>query len=207
MNTGLRESEVFALQWPDVDFEKKKIKVCKQLLFQDHKWCFCPLKTINAYRSVNITDSFCTFLASLKEQHEQNKALYGDGYKRNFVTDRLVKNKERLLEITDFINIKRNGEMLSTNSIKFMSRVFKKDLGISFKFHNLRHTYATILAESGVSPRYVQEMLGHSKLEFTLRYYTHVTEKMGIIAKNALESTVTFLAFSKPVDQSFLVVN
>ena len=76
LNTGLRESEVFALQWPDVDFEKKKIKVCKQLLFQDHKWCFCPLKTINAYRSVNITDSFCTFLASLKEQHEQNKALY-----------------------------------------------------------------------------------------------------------------------------------
>lgn len=75
------------------------------------------------------------------------------------------------------------------------------------RFHELRHTYATILAESGVSPRYVQEMLGHSKLEFTLRYYTHVTEKMGIIAKNALESTVTFLAFSKPVDQSFLVVN
>ena len=207
LNTGLRESEVFALQWSDVDFEKKKIKVCKQLLFQDRKWCFCPLKTLNAYRSVNITDSFCTFLSSLKEQHEQNRLLYGDGYKRNFVTDRLIKNKETLLEIPDFINIKRNGDMLSTNSIKFMSRVFKKDLNIPFKFHNLRHTYATILAESGVNPRYVQEMLGHSKLEFTLRYYTHVTEKMGIIARNALESTVTFAAFSEPVDQSFLVVN
>lgn len=207
LNTGLRESEVFALQWSDVDFEKKKIKVCKQLLFQDRKWCFCPLKTLNAYRSVNITDSFCTFLSSLKEQHEQNRLLYGDGYKRNFVTDRLIKNKETLLEIPDFINIKRNGDMLSTNSIKFMSRVFKKDLNIPFKFHNLRHTYATILAESGVNPRYVQEMLGHSKLEFTLRYYTHVTEKMGIIARNALESTGTFAAFSEPVDQSFLVVN
>ena len=78
---------------------------------------------------------------------------------------------------------------------------------IDFKFHNLRHTYATILAESGVSPRYVQEMLGHSKLEFTLRYYTHVTEKMGILARNALETTVTFDAFNSTEFMPELVVN
>ena len=45
LNTGLRESEVFGLQWSDIDFENKKIDVKKQLLFQDKKWCFCPLKT------------------------------------------------------------------------------------------------------------------------------------------------------------------
>ncbi len=207
LNTGMRESEVFALQWPDVDFENKKIKVCKQLLFQDRKWCFCPLKTKNAYRSVNITDSFCDYLKKLKNVHDENKLLYGDGYKRNFVTDRLVKNKEKLIEVTDFINVKLNGEMLTTNSIKFMSRVVKNELHIPFKFHNLRHTYATILAESGVSPKYVQQMLGHSKLEFTLKYYTHVTEKMGIIARNALESTVTFTIFTNVQAMPTLVVN
>ena len=111
------------------------------------------------------------------------------------------------MEIDDFVNVKLNGDMLTTNSIKFMSRVIKKDLKIDFKFHNLRHTYATILAESGVSPRYVQEMLGHSKLEFTLRYYTHVTEKMGILAKNALETTVTFDAFNNIELMPELVVN
>lgn len=207
LNTGLRESEVFALQWPDIDFENKKIKVWKQLLFQDRKWCFCPLKTKNAYRSVNITDSFCEYLKKLKEHHDDNKRLYGDGYKRNFVTNRLERNKEFLMEIDDFVNVKLNGDMLTTNSIKFMSRVCKNDLGIHFKYHNLRHTYATILAESGVSPRYVQEMLGHSKLEFTLRYYTHVTEKMGILARNALESTVTFTIFNDPSMMPALVVN
>ena len=62
LNTGLRESEVFGLRWEDVDFENKTIRVNKQLLFQDKKWCFCPLKTINAYRSVNITESFCNYL-------------------------------------------------------------------------------------------------------------------------------------------------
>lgn len=197
LNTGLRESEVFGLQWSDVDFESKKIKVHKQLLFQDRKWCFCPLKTKNAYRSVNITDSFCNYLKQLKAKQEDNKAWYGDGYRRNFVTDRLVRNKENLLEIPDFISVKVNGEMLTTNSIKFLSKTIKNDLNIQFKFHNLRHTYATVLAESGISPRYVQEMLGHSKLEFTLRYYTHVTDKMSSSARNALESTVNFDSFGE----------
>lgn len=195
LNTGLRESEVFALRWDDVDFENKKIKVYKQLLFQDRKWCFCPLKTKNAYRSVNITESFCNYLKKLKREQDENRLLYGDGYKRNFVTDRLVRNKEMLLEIDDFINVKVNGEMLTTNSIKFLSRIIKGELGIDFKFHNLRHTYATIHAENGISPRYVQEMLGHAKLEFTLKYYTHVTEKMSEMAKKALETTVTFDEF------------
>ena len=63
------------------------------------------------------------------------------------------------------------------------------------------------MTESGISPRYVQEMLGHSKLEFTLRYYTHVTEKMGVIAKNALESSVTFNQFTDDNIKPVLVVN
>lgn len=128
-------------------------------MFQDRKWCFCPLKTKNAYRSVNITESFCNYLKKVKAEQDLNRELYGNGYKRNFVTDRLIKNKETYMEITDFVNVKVNGEMLSTNSIKFMSRIIKNELKIAFKFHNLRHTYATILAESGISPRYVQEML------------------------------------------------
>ena len=131
----------------------------------------------------------------MKAQQDENRAIYGDGYKRNFVTERLIKNKENLIKVTDFVNVKTNGEMLTTNSIKFLSRTIRDELGIQFKFHNLRQTYATILAESGISPRYVQEMLGHSKLEFTLKYYTHVTEKMGALARNALESSVTFDAF------------
>lgn len=196
LNTGLRESEVFGLRWQDIDFENKRIKVNKQLLFQDRKWCFCPLKTINAYRSVNITESFCNYLKKLKAEQEESKKLYGNGYKRNFVTDRLERNKEKLLEISDFVNVKINGEMLSTNSIKFMSRIFKNELHIDFKFHNLRHTYATINAENGISPRYVQEMLGHSKFEFTLKYYTHITDKMSALARTALENNVTFEEFN-----------
>ena len=106
LNTGLRESEVFGLQWSDIDFENRKIKVHKQLLFQDRKWCFCPLKTKNAYRSVNITESFCNYLKKVKAEQDMSRTLYGNGYKRNFITDRLTKNKEVYMEITDFVNVK-----------------------------------------------------------------------------------------------------
>ena len=192
LQAGLRESECFALTWEDIDFEKKKIKVCKQLLYQDKKWCFAPLKTINSYRSVNITAEFVQYLADMKMQQEAERKLYGAGHKRNFVTDRRDPQKEKLIEVPDFINVKANGEMLTTNGAKFLARIIKKDLGIHFKFHNLRHTYATVLAENGLNPRYVQEMLGHSKLEFTLRYYTHITEKMSSAAENALTAAFRF---------------
>lgn len=192
LQAGLRESECFALTWDDIDFEKKKIKICKQLLYQDKKWCFAPLKTVNSYRSVNITTEFANYLKDMQMQQEAERKLYSDGYKRNFVTDRCVPKDEKLIEVPNFINVKANGEMLTTNGAKFIARIIKKDLGIHFKFHNLRHTYATVLAENGLNPRYVQEMLGHSKLEFTLRYYTHITEKMSSAAENALTSAFSF---------------
>ena len=98
--------------------------------------------------------------------------------------------EKNYLEVTDLINVKENGEMLTHNSIKFLSRIIRDDLHIPFKFHNLRHTYATILAESGISPRYVQEMLGHSKLEFTLKYYTHITVHMADMARMAIDEKI-----------------
>ena len=99
--------------------------------------------------------------------------------------------EKNYLEVTDLINVKENGEMLTHNSIKFLSRIIRDDLHIPFKFHNLRHTYATILAESGISPRYVQEMLGHSKLEFTLKYYTHITGHMADMARMAIDEKLS----------------
>lgn len=68
--------------------------------------------------------------------------------------------------------------MLTTDSQKVLSRISKDELGIEFKFHNLRYTHSTMLAEKGVNPKYAQERLGHDKLELTLRYYTHVTDTM-----------------------------
>ena len=196
INTGVRVSECFALQWSDVNFEQKTIKIRKQMRFQDRKWCFTPLKTKNSYREIDVPARFIEYLQKLKAEQENRKRLYGEAYQGvNVVWDRREHNQDDKVEIQDFINIKQNGKMMTSDSEKFMARIIKNDCGIHFKYHNLRHTYATLLAESGISPRYVQEQLGHAKLEFTLQYYTHVTDEM---RQKAMESVANHLDI--PID-------
>ena len=191
INTGVRVSECFALRWSDIDFERHRVRINKQMRFEDKKWCFTPLKTKSSYRDVEVTDHFLSYLRALKEQQEKGHAFFRDAYRNdNVVWDRREKNQDERIVVRDFINIKQNGSMLTPDSEKFMAKIIKSDCGIPFKFHNLRHTYATILAENGAHPKFVQKQLGHAKFEFTLRYYTHVTDKMGAQAMAVLEHEV-----------------
>ena len=66
----------------------------------------------------------------------------------------------------------------SRRRLKPFLQIAKKDCNISFKYHNLRHTHASWLAEHGVPAIVTKKRLGHSKEETTLRYYNHVTQGM-----------------------------
>lgn len=177
INLGVRVGECFALRFSDIDWYKQTIKIDKQLQFQDKIWSLVYPKTVNSVRTIKLNKSLVEHLKNLQEQYENEKMFYDVGYKINTVMDRRVKNA-KLIVVDDFINRKPNGQMLTTDSQKVLSRICKDELNIDFKFHNLRHTHATMLAEKGVNPKYVQERLGHGKLEMTLRYYTHVTDAM-----------------------------
>lgn len=187
INLGLRVSECFGLRFSDIDWDKKTVRINKQLYFQDKQWSFIPTKTICSVRTIKMGDDFANYLKELQAQHQRDKQIYGDGYVINFVTERRGDKPQRII-VDDFINVKPNGEMLTSNSIKFMRRIFKDDLNIDFKYHNLRHTHTTMLVEAGINPKYVQKRLGHSKLETTLRYYTHVTDKMDEEVANVMDN-------------------
>lgn len=187
INLGLRVGECFALRFSDIDWEKQTIRINKQLHFQDKQWSFIPPKTACSVRTIKMGDEFVAYLKELQQQHEKNKKEYDVGYAINYITDRRGDKPQRII-VDDFINVKQNGEMLTTNSVKFMSRIVKNDLEIEFKYHNLRHTHTTMLAEAGVNPKYVQKRLGHSKLSTTLNYYTHITDKMDEEVANIMDN-------------------
>lgn len=187
INLGLRVGECFALRFSDIDWEKQTIRINKQLHFQDKQWSFILPKTACSVRTIKMGDEFAAYLKELQQQHDKNKKEYGVGYAINYVTDRRGNKPQRII-VDDLINVKQNGEMLTTNSVKFMSRIVKNDLGIEFKYHNLRHTHTTMLAEAGVNPKYVQKRLGHSKLSTTLNYYTHITDKMDEEVANIMDN-------------------
>lgn len=204
INTGVRVSECFGLTWRDIDFDRRRIHINKQLRFQDKKWCFTPLKTVNSYRDIEVTEAFINYLRALKEQQKASRQFYGSAYcSENVVWDRREKNQDERLIVTDLINVKENGKMMTSDSEKFLARIIKADCGIKFKYHNLRHTYATILAEKGAHPKFVQKQLGHAKIEFTLRYYTHVTEEMGRQAMKALGKEVSVPVVECPKPEKF----
>lgn len=80
--------------------------------------------------------------------------------------------------------------MLTTNSLKYLSRVVNYELGIDFKFHSLRHTHATILLEAGANIKDIQKRLGHSKSATTMDTYSHVTNTMSDKTVELFELTV-----------------
>ena len=63
--------------------------------------------------------------------------------------------------------------------MQHVSHIARHELEIpKFDYHSLRHTHATMLAEKGASPKYVQYRLGHKNIQVTMQIYQHLTDKM-----------------------------
>lgn len=176
-NTGMRASEVMSLTWDCVDFINGTIKVEKILYRNDFKqWVFGSPKTNSSIRIIKIGATLLNILKRYAEDQEENRKKYGQYYiKHDF----------------NFVCLKENGELLTVDSLKYLSRVVNYELNIDFKFHSLRHTHATMLLESGANIKDIQARLGHSKLATTMDTYSHVTKKMSEDSVNIFESIIT----------------
>lgn len=73
---------------------------------------------------------------------------------------------------------KEDGELVTPSSVKSHTRRISKTLSISFNFHSLRHTHATLFLENGAKMKKISERLGHSRISITMDTYSHVTKKM-----------------------------
>ena len=169
-------------------------------------WYFQPPKTKASKRIVHFGNTLAQVLKSERQRQWKNEILYGEYY-----TIHIIKNEkdeqgetiQRIMSIpkgsdssfprVNLICIDENGEFTSSDSFKYASRVINKELLIAFDFHCLRHTHATKLIESGVSPKTVQERLGHSNIETTLQTYVHNTDIMKHTAVEAFENAINYL--------------
>ncbi|NFG24427.1 site-specific integrase [Clostridium botulinum] len=175
-NTGLRAAEVMSLTWDCINFEAKTLKVEKILYRNEFKhWVFGPPKTHSSYRTIKIGNTLISLLKRFHKDQKENRLRYGEFYTKHDY---------------DFICLKENGELLTTDSLKYLSRVVNYELGIDFKFHSLRHTHATMLLEAGANIKDIQQRLGHSKLATTMDTYSHVTKKMSEDSVNIFETQV-----------------
>lgn len=176
---GVRVAECFGLRWSDIDWDKHTIRICRQMVYEDQMWCLRNTKTKAAIREIDLQDEIYYYLKDLKVKQEAQKKKLGVAYRQTRVAIDNGRNKAKTIEVNpDLINLKENGEFLSTDSAKVLFRIARDDCGIHFKYHNLRHTHASWLAEHGVPAIVTKKRLGHAKEETTLRYYSHITQGM-----------------------------
>lgn len=173
-NTGMRAAEVCGLTWDCVDFNKKTIKVEKILIKKEREWVFGTPKTKSSYRTILIGNTLINILKHHKKYQIENKLKYGMHYTEN-----------------NFVCTKENGELVTTDSLKYLSRVVNYELQIPFNFHSLRHTHATMLLEADVNIKDIQHRLGHSKLSTTMDTYSHITDKLKHDSINKFESVIS----------------
>ena len=145
--TGLRRGELLGLKWTDIDWNNGIIKVRRQVARVDGQIVEAPLKTKNSYRAVTISQQA---IEVLKQQKEKTN--------------------------DEYVFPSPNGGPISPDSVNNMLKRVLARAGIpKARFHDLRHTFATIALQNGVDIKTVSGMLGHFSAGFTLDTYAHVT--------------------------------
>ena len=145
--TGLRRGELLGLKWQDVDFNQGTITVRRQISRINGQVVEAPLKTKNAYRVIPLGEQA---LAVLQSQQEKTHSEY--------------------------VFPSPNGGPISPDSVRNMLRRVLKRAGLPYvRFHDLRHTFATLALQNGVDVKTVSSILGHFSAGFTLDTYAHVT--------------------------------
>lgn len=176
--TGLRRSEVIALSWEDINFKDKTITVkYTQSVGLKSKNILNSPKTLSSKRTILIGDTLIKELKKWRKKQKENKLFYGEYYLKNYIDDKDVINQSNG-KLYDFIFTRENGKALVSPDIGTSMKIIKRDLNLNIKFHDLRHTHATILIEAGASMKAVQTRLGHTKLDTTFNIYLHNTRAM-----------------------------
>ena len=165
LNTGMRLSEILGLSWSKVDFSRNKITVDSQLLMlRERGGKRSPGQTKNSKtRSFKVAPQVITLLNSVKKKQAANKLKAGE-----------VWNNEYDLVFTDEI-----GGTIPHSSVEHEFKLIVKGIEADYhRFHDLRHTFATLAIQNGADIKTLSEALGHYSVAFTLDIYGHVSEEM-----------------------------
>ncbi len=163
LNTGLRRAEAAGLRWSDVDFAANIIQIRVQRTTEGYKVVEREPKTAAGRRRVPVDPGVMAALRTWKKRQTEERLAFGPAY-----VD------------TDLVFTREDGSGYHPQSLRHAFTWACKRAGVAvLRFHDLRHTAATLALEAGVHPKVVQERLGHASVQITLDTYSHVQESVG----------------------------
>jgi len=160
--SGLRQAELLGLRWRDINLNLRSISVC-QVLYKHHGICeFKEPKTKHSKRRVDMTGKLVDYLREYKGEKESLSLHLG-----------------RLLKPDDLVFSGIEGKPLDPSVLSHSFAKIVKQAGLeNMRFHDLRHTFASLTFLCGGKPKVISEALGHASVAFTMDTYSHIIEGM-----------------------------
>lgn len=176
---GLRRSEVLGLRWDAIDFEEKTITIRHTVNETriDGKYTLVladTTKTKSSYRTLPLVAPFEAILKRMKAEEDENRKLCGNCYCQDYL---------------GYIYVNELGELIKPGYLSsHVPAVLKEHNMPPIRFHDLRHSCASLLFSQGVSLKEIQAWLGHSTIGTTANIYTHLDENNKLSSANAILS-------------------
>lgn len=176
VTTGMRQGELLAIKWQDVNLEKATVSVRRTLTKSGGRLLLGEPKTKKSRRTIQLTKAAVRSLREHLARQIKEIERLGDLYR-----------DEGLVFTTEV------GTLINPTNLRKRSfaSLLKQARLSHIRFHDLRHTCATLLFGAGVHPKYVQELLGHANIAVTLDTYSHVLPGMGDQTARAIETALS----------------
>ncbi len=162
VSTGLRQAELLGLRWRDIDLDMLSISV-SQVLYKRRGVCqFKEPKTSHSRRRVAMTPKLALFLREYRAERESLYRQLGE---------------ELTLDSLVFASVE--GKPLDPSVLSHTFTKLARRAGLEgLRFHDLRHTFASLMLLRGAKPKVISEALGHASVAFTMDTYSHIIEGM-----------------------------
>ena len=163
LSSGLRRGELLALLWSDLDTETRTISITKTVHRYSGELKVLPPKTENSIRKIVIPPQAVDLLEEEHRRHPDNPYMFPSPVTGGmYDPDAIGRTHKKLLA--------------------------RADLEPGIRFHDLRHTFSTVMIQNGVDAKTLSGMLGHYSAAFTLDTYTHITTQMQEAAAEKMSS-------------------